>query len=67
MVSKAALRCFCRLLPGRRDWCLPPGLVELDRVHLVGRDMSSGMFRGGCKLIMALENLSIGEWVHTCL
>ena len=41
--------------------------MELDLVHLVGRDTSNGVLRGGCELIMALDNMSTGEWVHTCL
>ena len=36
--------------------------VRLDRVFLVGRTMSGGVFWGVCELIMILGSLSANGW-----
>lgn len=36
--------------------------VELSLVHLVGRAISSGVFRGGCEVSMTLCILSTDRW-----
>ena len=37
-------------------------LVELDLVPLIGREVSNGVFWGGCELCMTLDSLSSDGW-----